>query len=86
MLRTKLGCAYALPSHHWAGSMSDEKHIELETKIAFLEQSINELSDVLYTQQQTLDALQQNMAQISGKLRDTAEQAEQPADSKPPHY
>jgi len=66
--------------------MNDDKHIELETKIAFLEQNINDLSDVLYEQQQALDALQQNFTQMAGKLRDN-EAAQAPAtDSKPPHY
>jgi len=66
--------------------MNDDKHIELETKIAFLEQNINDLSDVLYKQQQALDALQQNFTLMAGKLRDNETAQAPETDSKPPHY
>ena len=37
--------------------MMRDRQVELETKIAFLEQHINELSDVVYAQQKTIDLL-----------------------------
>lgn len=59
--------------------------IELETKIAYLENSLNELSDVVYQQQQTIDqlnkmvkALEDRAVTESAKLIETNE--------KPPHY
>jgi SlyX protein len=66
----------------------DERLTEIEIKIAHMEQSLNELSDVVYRQQQLLDRLH---AQFD-KLAETVASAEVrpgPTDAsaeKPPHY
>ena len=61
--------------------------IELETKIAFLEQHINELSDVLYAQQKTIDALERDQKRIKDQLGGMhSSQVPDDADEKPPHY
>ncbi|MDB2409927.1 SlyX family protein [Pseudomonadales bacterium] len=62
--------------------------VELETKIAFLEKHINELSDVLYAQQKQIDELGTKYV----NLKDHLTNIEQPdgataeEDEKPPHY
>ena len=62
--------------------------VNLETKIAFLEKHINELSDVLYAQQKQLDELGTKYV----NLKDQLTTIEQPGDTgsaedeKPPHY
>ena len=65
--------------------MMRDRQVELETKIAFLEQHINELSDVVYAQQKTIDLLNGAFNNLKDRLNislnDTA-----PIDEKPPHY
>lgn len=62
--------------------------VELETKIAFLEKHINELSDVLYAQQKQLDELGAKYINLKDQLT-TMEQPDNivgAEDEKPPHY
>ena len=67
--------------------MSNEL-IELQTQVAFQEQTIAELSDVLTSQQQQLDLLRLEIKVLKeqlGVLEDRVE-AGPPQDEKPPHY
>jgi SlyX protein len=60
----------------------------IETKIAFLERANAELSDVVYRQQQELDALRlqlQALAERVGSLR-SEDAGRTPEDERPPHY
>lgn len=68
--------------------MTDETVERLELKLAFLERSNQELSDVVYGQQQQIDALRQQIREMADRLaaaRDEPTQysAEQ---ERPPHY
>lgn len=68
--------------------MNAETIERIELKIAYLERANNDLSEVVYRQQQQLDALRAELAMLSGKLaaamtEPTAYTAEQ---EKPPHY
>ena len=60
----------------------------LELKIAYLERASQELSDVLYRQQQQIEDLRQRLATLQGRME--VAQVEQPAfapeQEKPPHY
>lgn len=61
--------------------------VELETKIAFLENNINELSDVVYQQQKMIDQLELKQQRLSDKLNALAnEDGIDIVDQKPPHY
>ena len=60
----------------------------IELRIAYLERANNDLSEVVYRQQQEIDALRAELAILSGKL-DSAltEQTEYtPEQERPPHY
>ena len=66
--------------------MSD-KIVELEVKIAFLEQSITELSDVLYSQQQQIDLLKNDQHRMQTHLQALDKDDRQTIDDQPPpHY
>lgn len=66
--------------------MRDDQ-VELETKVAFLEKSIAELSDVLYSQHQQIERLEEQSQRMSDQLKALAEDAGiDPGFSKPPHY
>jgi SlyX protein len=60
----------------------------VELKIAYLERANNDLSEVVYRQQQQIDALRTELAVLNGKME--AGMAEQTAytleQEKPPHY
>ncbi len=60
----------------------------IELKLAYLERANQELSDVVYAQQQELDALKTRLTLLAERMQDAS-----PADSpwtqeeeRPPHY
>ena len=64
-----------------------EKHIiELETKLAYLEDFVNQLQTVCVAQTKQIDILKQENKLIAGKLQDLSDSLEEIPDRKPPHY
>lgn len=68
--------------------MSAETIERIELKIAYLERANTDLSEVVYRQQQQLDALQAQLLALTGKMASTlAEQTIYTAEQElPPHY
>ncbi len=67
--------------------MSTERVVELETRLAFQEQSLQELSDIVYRQQRELEQLRDVVRAMEERLKAVepsplGEGAEPP----PPHY
>ena len=61
--------------------------VELEVKIAFLEQNITELSDVLYSQQQQIDLLKSDQHRMQTQLMSLDKDDQHDSDDQPPpHY
>jgi SlyX protein len=68
--------------------MNDDAVEQLETKIAFLEGAVNELSDVVFKQQREILALNEGIALLSSRF-DTLKAAEPgytAEEERPPHY
>jgi len=57
-----------LKTHKWERFMED-RLVELETKTAFLDKTIEELNDVTFRQQQQLDQLSKDVEIIKEQLR-----------------
>ncbi|MBT8139271.1 MAG: SlyX family protein [Gammaproteobacteria bacterium] len=67
-------------------SMNSE-HIELESKIAFLEKSVAELSDALYQQHQQIETLREQVDKFGDQFKSLNANSDiDPAFEKPPHY
>ena len=68
--------------------MENDRLQQLELKLAYLERGNQELSDVVYRQQQDLDALKSRLKRLGDQLRAITEEGADPsaADEKPPHY
>lgn len=66
----------------------EDKIIALETKIAYQDASIEDLSSQLFEQQKVIERLESQMKTLGKKIRDvwTGDQTGAPADQKPPHY
>ena len=68
--------------------MSDDRLIDIETKLAFQENTVEELNRVVIKQQEEIDALKSTVGYVLDKMEllvDTnMERA--PADDRPPHY
>ncbi|WP_041575118.1 SlyX family protein [Pseudobdellovibrio exovorus] len=65
----------------------DSRFINLESKIAHQEFQLEELSQVLYNQQQQIDLLQKQLSHIHKRLQDVTPSPDiGPANEKPPHY
>jgi uncharacterized coiled-coil protein SlyX len=59
----------------------------LQIKIAYLERAATELSDVVFRQQQDIEALNLRLETLQNRVAAVAEEPRaQPADEKPPHY
>jgi len=70
---------------------TDEQIIELESRLAFQENSIVELNEVITDQQRQLDRLMATVAMLDSRLSLLAadmggEKASKPQDEIPPHY
>ncbi len=72
--------------------MIEQRLIEIETKIAYQEDTIIQLNDVIYKQQNQIDALEVLTQQLLMRIRDLSESASSPqmgafgGDERPPHY
>ncbi|HAG93463.1 MAG: hypothetical protein CMK83_26860 [Pseudomonadales bacterium] len=64
-----------------------EKIIDIETRMAFQDDTIQELSDIIYRQQQQIDKLEKTVQLLLGKVQDLMQsQPGAEVDEKPPHY
>jgi SlyX protein len=64
----------------------DPRLTQLETRYTELEHLVEELNQVIYRQQQQLDALTKTVAQLQEKLRAEPGLVDAATDEKPPHY
>ncbi len=68
--------------------MQNDRFEQLELKLAYLERANQELGDVVYRQQQALDALGARLERLADQVRANADSPGQHTeeDEKPPHY
>lgn len=66
--------------------MSEERLINIETKVSHQDYLIEELNLVLYQQQQTIDQIQKTLAAFIKKYKELEKATQGPGDQKPPHY
>jgi uncharacterized coiled-coil protein SlyX len=69
-------------------TMDDDVVERLEMKLAYLEKATNELSDVVYRQQQDIATLNAKLASLASRLDTlkTNERAYTAEEERPPHY
>lgn len=68
--------------------MKDDRIIELETKVSYQEDLLQDLNKLVVTQQQQLDQLATICKKLSDQLKEAMQRIpdESNADEKPPHY
>lgn len=68
--------------------MTEERLINIESKIAFQEDLIDELNKTLYQQQLRMDKLEATCEALARHIAALSESAQggRPADERPPHY
>ena len=66
----------------------ENKIIDLQSKLAFQDETINTLNDVITDQQNQLDQLREDIRLLSLRISNVAESAnvESEKESPPPHY
>ena len=66
----------------------ENKIIDLETKLAFQDQTINELNEVITDQQNQLDQLREEIRMLGLRLESVAQSSTNPDEKEPPppHY
>jgi len=71
-----------------AAGMDADTVERIELRIAYLERANNDLSEVVYRQQQQIDALRADLAMVSGKLAGALSEQTlyTPEQERPPHY
>jgi len=67
---------------------NDSRLEEVEARLAHQENTINELSAVIYRQQQQLDKLQRGYATLVSRVKEllAIADSEEHTDTPPPHY
>jgi SlyX protein len=68
--------------------MNEDRLVVIETKIAFQEKTIKDLSDIVYNQQKLIDTLNKTMKHVIDRIKDSSliTPGENLKDEKPPHY
>ena len=68
--------------------MSEERFIELESRVAHQDQLLNELNDVVTAQQTKIMQLEELCKSLLGRVRSLGESSPStdPGDERPPHY
>lgn len=68
--------------------MSEQRLIEIETKLAYQEDTLRVLNEVVTQQQQQIEALRQTCRQLAERIARGNETVFKgtPADEVPPHY
>lgn len=67
--------------------MDSEALEQIQSKIAFLERANTELSDVVFRQQQEIQALAARLKEVSARLQRVQSGDDQPTpEERPPHY
>ena len=62
---------------------TETRFIELETRYAHIERQVAELSEVVFEQQRSLDALRAQLRVMNARAE---QQGDPQANEKPPHY
>jgi len=66
---------------------TEDRIIQLETKLAFLEDFLNQLQQVFVENSETIERLRQENKLMAQKIRDMSDQLEGDIPNrKPPHY
>jgi uncharacterized coiled-coil protein SlyX len=67
--------------------VQDESLEQVQSKIAYLERAMGELSDVVFRQHKEIQALEAQLENIKERLEgSTSEETRPSAEEKPPHY
>lgn len=69
--------------------MTEDRLVEIETKIAYQEKTIRDLSDAIYEQQQEIERLGDICDVLVKRVKEISERSlgiDAPANEKPPHY
>lgn len=68
--------------------MSEDRLIDLETRLAFQEDTIATLDDVVTRQQRQIDKMLQQIAILKERVerREGADESASDVDERPPHY
>jgi len=68
--------------------VSEDRLVEIETKIAFQENIIKDLSDTVYNQQKQMDTLYETLKHLIDQLRESSIMSAEGnlKSEKPPHY
>lgn len=68
--------------------MIEQRLVEVETKLAYQEDTLQALNDVICQQQKQIDQLEAACKLLVDRIKAlaTTNDSSQPADEKPPHY
>lgn len=68
--------------------MTEDRFIDIETRLAYQDETLRVLSDTVARQQKQIDSLNQLCRQLVERIRAQASEAfkDAPSDERPPHY
>jgi SlyX protein len=72
--------------HGEDGTDANRRTVELEVKLSYVEDLLDELNLVVYRQQQQIDALVRQVAALQQRPADSGTEPRSLRDDLPPHY
>jgi len=68
--------------------VTEQKFIDLETRIAFLEDTVDDLNKLVYQQSRTISQYQEQMKSLTQHMKQVQSDIQEfkPQDEIPPHY
>ncbi len=68
--------------------MTEQKFIDLETRIAFLEDTVDDLNKLVYQQSRAISQYQEQMKSLTQHMKQVQSDIQEfkPQDEVPPHY
>lgn len=67
--------------------MNEQKNMDMEVRILYLEDALNSISKVMMEQQNALEKLESRNTFLMEKIKELSDQLEEaPVSERPPHY
>lgn len=64
----------------------EQRIVELEKRLAYLEKYVEDLNEVIIEQHKLIDGLTKNVTRLQARATPSPLETDRPHDEKPPHY
>jgi len=86
LIQREYSLSVAIQVNVWLQWSMENRLINVETKLAYLEDMVQTLNELIITQGQAIRVLQSNKEQLEAKISEIAEMSSDVPQRRPPHY